>query len=139
MNSDDAARLVINSIRKVVKKGDLEEARHLLENKDIQETLSSYHVTNYEDFMIVPVTGLLNKVEEFSYGIRDVVENYNQLVLDYQDALFICQSLCMPGSLTILKQVYDGLMKIRGVLVGSLLVPETTILYRTLTDSNLPF
>ena len=137
--SKSAAILVINSIKKIVEKGELEEAKYLLESQEIQETLASCHVTDYDDFMQNFVYNLLDKVEGFSFCDTNLIERYNDLAFDYQDSLYICQSFCLVGSLTILREIYNGLMKIRQDIANLLLLPEAGKMYKTLVDDQLPF
>ena len=129
--------LIVNSVKKLVEANQFSEAAKLLQDDNIIESLKESDYYDYrDDFMYGPVSILWERVDRYE---PDNIVKYNILVSDYQDMKYICETFLLSGSLSALKDVYDKLLSKRKELVRSIMVPDTTILYRTLVENNLPF
>lgn len=135
--NDCLPTLIIKTFENLMAAGDVYGVLLLLDDEDVQESLSKLYPTDYSDFMFPYVCDLYNEASKYNAFDLDI-EKYNDLSYLYEDYLTICEALSLGESLFTLNEVYDLLDSAREAICLHIHKPRSSVIHRTLV-SELPF
>lgn len=135
--NDCLPTLIIKTFENLMAAGDVYMVLHLLEDRDVQESLRKLYPTDYSDFMFPYVCNLYNEALDYKVESWNI-EKYNEMSYLYEDYLTICESLSLGESLFTLNKTFDILNAAREELCLYIHKPKMSIIHKTLVN-ELPF